>query len=127
MILCLEGVLVMKKNSFITFAITLVIVSIIILLNYIGIKNDSTLTCNRGDKSKIIFIFNEAGIVKMTKDGKLVSDQEMSLYNVAMSSSFAWNKMSGTYSEIVKRVKRHMSDVAEYEKYMYDSYCNFEQ
>lgn len=114
----------MKKNSFIAFIISLIIVSIVILFNYFGIRNNSTLTCTRDDESKMVFIFNEVGIVKMTKDGKAVSDKEMSLYNIAMASSFAWNKMNGTYNEIVKK---HMGDVAGYEEYKYDSYCNFRE
>ncbi len=113
----------MKKNSFIAFIISLVIVSIIILLNYIGIKKGSTLTCIRDD-DKIVFMFNENGISKMTKNGKAVSDKEMSLYNIAMASDFAWNKMSGTYEEIIKK---HMSDVVNYEEeHYYFSYCEFE-
>lgn len=113
----------MKKNSFIAFIISLVIVGIVILFNYIGIQKESTLICIRDD-DKIVFSFNENGISKITKNGKSVSDGERKLYNMAIMGSFAWNKMSDTYSEIIKK---HMNDVANYEKERYNSYCDFKE
>ncbi len=114
----------MKKNSFMAFIISLVIVSIIILFNYIGIRKESTLTCIRNDDNKIVFIINENGISKMIKNGKAVSNDEKKLYNLSMASDFAWNKMNGTYGQIIKK---HMSDIVSHEKEYYFSYCDFRE
>lgn len=110
----------MKKDSFLIFLISLGMVGIFVLLYSTHIKNENTLICYR-EEEKIVFLFNKNGIHKMIQNGKTVSTKEKNLYNLSMSASFAWNKMNGTNAEIIKK---HMIDVADFEKKTYNADCN---
>lgn len=116
----------MKKNSLITFIISLVVVAIIVVIEVFILKEESILTCVRDGEDEVVFIFDADGLNDMKINGKKVSKGTLLDYKygtISLSDSYFMNDYS-----YYDKVREYKNRIAKYEEDSYDFYsvCDFD-
>lgn len=117
----------MKKNSLITFIVSLVIVTIIVVMEVIMLKEASVLTCVRDGKDEVVFTFDADGLSDMKINGKEVSKGtllEFSYEAITLSDGYLMSDYS--YYDKIREYKNRITKYEE-DSYDFSSTCDFDE